>query len=98
MLTDGALWRRLEDCQAVEKLTRREIDDAVLPRAGGLGLPPGADPLAALVASKRVADTLRAAVAAREQGEPDRPLACREPDPARRPARRGAREAPGRGG
>jgi hypothetical protein len=39
-----------EICQPVEKLAGREIDDAVPSGVGGLALPTGADPLAALVA------------------------------------------------
>ena len=41
--------RRDKIGEAVEKLPRREIDDAVLSGAGGLALAAGADPLGALV-------------------------------------------------
>jgi hypothetical protein len=55
--------------QTIEKLPRREINDAVLSRGGGLALSARADPCATLVPGQRVADAFGAAVAAREQEE-----------------------------
>ena len=62
--------RRHEVGHTIEKLEGLEFEDAVLFRGGGLALPAGADPSAALVAGERVADAFGAAVAAREKGEP----------------------------
>jgi hypothetical protein len=59
--------RRHEIGEPIEKLPRREINDAILPRASGRALPAGADPLAALVSGQRVADAFGAAVTARVQ-------------------------------
>jgi hypothetical protein len=61
--------RRHEIGQAIEKLPRRKVDEAVLTRGGGLALPAGADPLPALVAGQRGADAFGGAVAAGSQGE-----------------------------
>jgi hypothetical protein len=43
-------WWGHEIGKPVQELSRREIDDALLPRRGGFALPAGADPCAALVA------------------------------------------------
>ena len=63
-------WRRHEIGQAVEELPRRQINDAVLSRGGGLAPAARSDPLAAIVAGQRVADALGAAVPSGEESEP----------------------------
>ena len=56
--------------QAIEKLKRRELDDAVGPRPRGLAAAAGPDPVGGFVPREHVADADDAAVWAADHGEP----------------------------
>jgi hypothetical protein len=61
--------RRDEIGEAVQKLKRREFDDAVGPRPGGLSAAAGPDPGGGFVSGQHVADAGDAAVSAADHGE-----------------------------
>ena len=60
--------RRHEIREPVEKLKRRELDDAAGPRLRGLSL--SADPVGGLVSGQHIADASDAAVGVADHGEP----------------------------
>jgi len=62
--------RRHEIGEPVEKLKRRELDDAIGPWPGGLAAAAGPDPVGGLVSGEHVADAGDAAVFAAAHGAP----------------------------
>ena len=62
--------RRHEIGEPVEELKRREFDDAIGPRPGGLSAAAGPDPVGGFVPWQHVADSGCAAVWAADHGEP----------------------------
>ena len=62
--------RRDEIRQPIEKLKRREIDDAIGTRPRGRAAATGSDPVGRLVSGEHVTDATDAAVWAADHGEP----------------------------
>ena len=62
--------RRHEIGQPVQKLKRRELDDAIGPRPGGLAAAAPPDPVGGFVPGQHVADASDAAICTTDRGEP----------------------------
>ena len=62
--------RRDEIGEPVQELTRREVDNAIGSRPGGLSAAAGSDPVGGFVSGQHVADLDDAAVGVADHGEP----------------------------